>query len=185
MTDDTVVRDYLIERHMSVAEQIAGRFSASHSGIDRDDARQVAFLALTRAVDAYTATESRTLRDFISRVVEDALAIEFRKERRRQRIAPTISICVLGLADGDPNFSLRDLRSAVSLNPPADITRGMCEAIGDVHALAFIQCCEAHADHAFEEWQRRLSRERVRKMSARNVEMTARRIDAMPEALAA
>jgi hypothetical protein len=170
---------------MSVAERIAGRFSASHSGIDRDDARQIACLALVRAVDSYSASESRTLPDFISRVCENALTDEFQKGKRRQRIAPTVSICVLGLVDGDPNFSLRDLRSAVSLNPPADITRGMCEAIGEVHALPFIQCCPAHVDHDFQEWQRRLSRERVRRISERKAQYTVRRLDAMPDALAA
>lgn len=184
MTDDTL-RNLIIERHITVAEQIAGRFSASHSGIDRDDALQVGRLALVRAVDSYSALESRTLRDFICRMVEDALLIEFRKGRDRHRIVPIISLCVLGLVDGDPLNSVRDLRSAVSLNPSADITRGMCEAIGEVRASAFIQCCPTHKEHAFQNWQRTLSRARVRQISERKVSMTARRIEAMPEAPAA
>ena len=98
-------------------------------------------------------------------------------------------VAVIGLEDGDPFNSIRDLRGARSLNPHADISPGMCEAIGEVRLLAFVQCCEQHHDHDYYAWECASSRERVRQIRSRNVVSTAERIRrapvVMPDTLAA
>ncbi len=139
MTNGTVSRDALIERHTNVAEIVACRFLASHSDVDGDEVRQDAYLAMIRAVDDFTDSESKPIGIFIYQRVNDALLIGYRKLVRRARIAPMESLGVIGLSDGEPLHSIRDLRAASSLNPRADCNNGMREGLGQVRSASHVQ----------------------------------------------
>lgn len=199
------IRHHLIERHTNVAEIVAGRFLASHSGLDRDEVKQDAYLALIRAVDSHGPDCVKPLYLHIYERVNDHLHDAYKKQRRRQRIAPTESFGVLGLSDGDPLNSMRDLRSASSLNPRADISFGLREGLGQIRASSHIQNCpgtvfrsptlpvsQAHyrdgdgsaSDKVFYSHGCATSRERVHRIQARVIDMGGRRRSAALDGLA-
>jgi hypothetical protein len=157
---------------MQMAETIADCYSASRPRlIDRDEARQLARIAVFEAA----SDDPNVLR----RRVEDALAVADRKLRRRQAIAPTVSLAVIGMEDGKPLNGIRDLRSAFSLNPRADISAGLASAIRDVCRSAAVQCGPTDPDHAKYLAGSRESRNRVadiRNRAGRLAEMRQARL---------
>jgi len=168
---------------MPLAGQIAGRFLASHHSFDRDDARQIACLALVEAIDSYSDSGIIGLGEYIIRSVESAFRRESKRRAERHVLAPIVII--LGLEDGEPLNSVRDLRSARSFNPRADIPAGLREAIGEVRASAVIQCSPQHAEHDYYDWTCRLSRQRVKQIRQTKARHTEIQIMRAPESLAA
>ena len=131
----------LDERHMQMAETMADCYSASRPRLfDRDEARQLARITVFQAGSSANSSVVR-------RKIENALSVTERKLRRRLAIAPTVSLSVIGLDDGRAFDSCRDLRSAPSLNPHADISAGMAEAVNEIRQSAVVQCLHGHPDH--------------------------------------
>lgn len=181
MTND-LGRNQSIQRHMPLAGQIAGRFLASHHSFERDDARQIAMLALIEAVDNFVEKPGgRTIAEHVTVSVEGAFRREGKRAAERRILAPTVA--VIGLEDGDPLNSLRDLRSAHSLNPRADISSGMCEAIGEVRSSAVIQSCSQHPEHDYYDWTAAINRERVEQIRATYAVHTMARVQHAPAAV--
>jgi hypothetical protein len=191
------MRDTLIERHTNVAEIVARRFSASHSNTSRNDIKQDAYLALVLAVDSYGPDVSKPIGLYIYGYVHSYLCHAYQKEKERNAIAPTVSFGVFGSVDGDPLNSLRDLRSSSSLNPRADISVGLMEALGQVRSSAHLQnypgkvfhspsdpASQAYygdehgssSDNSFYLWHSAMSRERVKRIKGNVSEVKARQI---------
>lgn len=178
-----------------MAEAIAGEFLACNrmAGICREDVMQDAQVAMLCAIESYQPECGIAIEAHISRRVRDGMVKMFGKRKRRGEIARMVSIdapdpsdeSILGYEDGDPLYSLRDLRSALSLNPPAALSPGMLEAIGDVRQAAVSQCCEQHPKHKAYVASCGISRTRTKKISTGFEALSRRKSDALRHAQSA
>ena len=75
-TRDRRLRNRLVERHMGLAAHVARRFG--RRGPSDDDLRQVAFLALVKAVDRFDPTREVAFSTFAGRTIEGEIKRHFR-----------------------------------------------------------------------------------------------------------
>ena len=75
-TRDRGLRNRLVERHMGLAAHVARRFS--RRGPPDDDLRQVAFLALVKAVDRFEPERGVAFSTFAGRTIEGEIKRHFR-----------------------------------------------------------------------------------------------------------
>jgi RNA polymerase sigma-B factor len=75
-TRDRRVRNELVERHMGLAAHVARRFG--RRGPAADDLRQVAFLALVKAVDRFDPERNVAFSTFAGRTIEGEIKRHFR-----------------------------------------------------------------------------------------------------------
>ena len=75
-TRDRRVRNELVERHLSLADGAAARYRGRGPG--DDDLRQVAFLALVKAVDRFDADRGVAFATFAGRTIDGELKRHFR-----------------------------------------------------------------------------------------------------------
>ncbi len=75
-TRDKRVRNELVERHMGLAAHVARRFG--RRGPSDDDLRQVAFLALVKAVDRFEPDRNVAFSTFAGRTIEGEIKRHFR-----------------------------------------------------------------------------------------------------------
>ena len=171
----TALRHFLIERHTGLAETIAATFSASHSNINREEAKQDAVVAMMNVIDDRPYLREDDLALEVRRVVENVLRAQFRKTRRRIELVPISYI--IGLEDGEPLESLGVLFAQRSLNPPADISPLVREEIRPIRDSAITQCQEAHPEHDGYLTMAELNRWRVNSIRNRGEVMEMRRAD--------
>ncbi len=70
-TGDRAVRNEIVERHRTLADGVARRFSAR--GLAVEDLRQTALLAMVRAVDRFDPTKGASFATFAGRTMEGEL----------------------------------------------------------------------------------------------------------------
>jgi RNA polymerase sigma-B factor len=70
-TGDRSARNEIVERHRALADGVARRFSAR--GLDVDDLRQTALLAMVRAVDRFDPDQGASFATFAGRTMEGEL----------------------------------------------------------------------------------------------------------------
>jgi len=75
-TRDRRIRNELVERHMGLAAHVARRFGRRGPGAD--DLRQVAFLALVKAVDRFDPSREVAFSTFAGRTIEGEIKRHFR-----------------------------------------------------------------------------------------------------------
>jgi RNA polymerase sigma-B factor len=75
-TRDRRLRNELVERHMGLAAHVARRFGRRGPAVD--DLRQVAFLALVKAVDRFDPTRNVAFSTFAGRTIEGEIKRHFR-----------------------------------------------------------------------------------------------------------
>ncbi|MET0145651.1 MAG: SigB/SigF/SigG family RNA polymerase sigma factor [Ilumatobacteraceae bacterium] len=75
-TQDKRLRNELVERHMGLAAHVARRFG--RRGPSDDDLRQVAFLALVKAVDRFEPDRNVAFSTFAGRTIEGEIKRHFR-----------------------------------------------------------------------------------------------------------
>lgn len=75
-TRDRALRNELVERHMGLAAHVARRFG--RRGPSDDDIRQVAFLALVKAVDRFEPDRNVAFSTFAGRTIEGEIKRHFR-----------------------------------------------------------------------------------------------------------
>ena len=75
-TRDRRLRNQLVERHMGLAAHVARRFG--RRGPSDDDLRQVAFLALVKAVDRFDPAREVAFSTFAGRTIEGEIKRHFR-----------------------------------------------------------------------------------------------------------
>lgn len=75
-TRDRRLRNRLVERHMGLAAHVARRFG--RRGPSDDDLRQVAFLALVKAVDRFDPSREVAFSTFAGRTIEGEIKRHFR-----------------------------------------------------------------------------------------------------------
>ena len=135
---------------INLAHAVAIRYKSYHprflKGFTSDDCRSLANMVLALALTDGSVNDKQILRS-----VENAMFCELRRQKKRAQREEAISLDEFG----EPLFSIRDLRTAQSLNPrgcrqvdDAPLASGFVSALGEVCESAVRQNQQSHPLHA-------------------------------------
>lgn len=121
-------RRLLIEAHLPLAHDVAGRFT--QSGETREDLEQVGALALVRAIDRRDPTRRMTLQAYLARCVEGEVRRHLRDRAAVVRVPRRVQAEEARARSGSPGGGSPDPRAATARRPLE-----LLEGDGDPDAL--------------------------------------------------
>jgi RNA polymerase sigma-B factor len=121
-------RRLLIEKHLPLAHDVAGRFT--QSGETREDLEQVGALALVRAIDRRDPARRLTLQAYLARCVEGEVRRHLRDRTAVVRVPRRVQAEEASARRGSPGAGSPDPRTATARRPLE-----LLEGDGDPDAL--------------------------------------------------